>query len=470
MNEVSMIVNPVTRPIIAFTLAGIWVLSCALAQPSRAQPAAAAGAARPTNIILILSDDMGAGDLGCYGGTHTPTPQIDRLAREGTRFTRFYAAAPICSPSRAGIISGMFPSRLRITSYLQTKAGNRGCEQADFLDPKAPAFPRLLKAAGYATAHFGKWHLGGGRDVIDAPKFAAYGYDEHAGTYESPEPDPDITATNWIWSPKDKVKRWERTRFFVDKTLDFVARNRKLGKPCFVNLWPDDVHTPWVPGPDAPKGDTLKNLRGVLTEYDTQIGRLMDGLRAMGADADTLVIFASDNGALPTLKGARSAGYRGSKLSLFEGGIRMPFIVRWPGHVPAERTDDTNVIAAVDLLTTFCALTGASIPADVQAQLDGQDVSAALLGQGKIERKGALFWEYGRNDKFFSYPGDPNNRSPNVAVLDGRWKLLVNADGTQSQLYDVWADPSEGVNRATEHADITQRLTERALAWRKSLP
>jgi arylsulfatase A-like enzyme len=465
-----MIVNPVTRPIIAFTFAGIWVLSCALARPSQAQPAAAAGAARPTNIILILSDDMGAGDLGCYGGTHTPTPQIDRLAREGTRFTRFYVAAPICSPSRAGIISGMFPSRLRITSYLQTRAANRGCEQADFLDPKAPALPRLLKTAGYATAHFGKWHLGGGRDVVDAPKFAAYGYDEHAGTYESPDPDPDITATNWIWSPKDKVKRWERTRFFVDKTLDFVARNRKLGKPCFVNLWPDDVHTPWVPGLDAPKGDTLKNLRGVLSEYDTQIGRLMDGLRAMGADADTLVIFASDNGALPTLKGARSAGYRGSKLSLFEGGIRMPFIVRWPGHVPAERTDDTNVIAAVDLLPTFCALTGASIPADVKAQLDGQDVSAALLGQGKIERKGPLFWEYGRNDKFFSYPGDPNNRSPNVAVLEGRWKLLVNADGTQAQLYDVWADPSEGINRATEHADVTQRLTERALAWRKSLP
>ncbi|MDB5322951.1 MAG: arylsulfatase family protein [Phycisphaerales bacterium] len=442
-----------------------FICTCTLAHHAVAQ------AAHPTNIILILSDDMGPGDLGCYGGTHTPTPQIDRLAKEGTRFTRYYAAAPICSPSRAGIISGMFPARLRITSFLQTKAGNRGCEQADFLDPKAPSLPRLLKAAGYATAHFGKWHLGGGRDVVNAPKFAAYGYDEHASTWESPEPDPDITATNWIWSPKDKFKRWERSQFFVDKTLDFIARNRKLGKPCFVNLWPDDVHTPWVPGPDAPKGDTLKNLQGVLTEYDHQIGRLMDGLRAMGADADTLVIFASDNGALPTLNGARSAGFRGSKLSLYEGGIRMPFIVRWPSHVPAGKTDDTNVASAVDLLPTFCALTGAAIPQDVQSQLDGQDISATLIGDAKIERKTPLLWEYGRNEKFFSYPGPAtNNRSPNVAMLEGHWKLLVNADGTRAELYDISKDVSESINLATEHADVTKSMTDRAIAWRNSLP
>lgn len=438
---------------------------------TRVEPAQAQGAPRPMNIILILSDDMGPGDLGCYGGTHTPTPQIDRLAKEGTRFTRYYSAAPICSPSRAGIISGMFPSRLRITSFLQTRAGNRGCEQADFLDPAAPSLPRLMKAAGYATGHFGKWHLGGGRDVVDAPKFAAYGYDEHASTYESPEPDPDITATNWIWSDKDKFKRWQRSMFFVDKTLEFIARNRKADKPCFVNLWPDDVHTPWVPGPDAPKGDTLKNLHGVLSEYDRQIGRLMDGLRAMGADADTLVIFTSDNGALPPFDGARSAGLRGSKLSLYEGGVRMPFIVRWPGHVAAGKVDESNIISAVDLLPTFCALTGAAIPAEVASKLDGQDVSGTLLEGAKIERKAPLLWEYGRNEKFFSYPrAVTNNRSPNVAMLDGKWKLLVNSDGSDVQLYDVVKDKSESINVATEQAEVAQRMKAKALAWRKGLP
>ena len=227
---------------------------------------------------------MGIGDVGCYGGKLVPTPNIDRLAKDGIRFTQYYCASPICSPSRAGIITGQYPGRWRITSYLQTRAGNKGCEQADYLDAKAPSLPRAMKAAGYATAHFGKWHLGGGRDVVDPPKFAAYGYDEHAGTWESPEPHPDITASNWIWSDKDKVKRWQRSGFFVDKTLDFLRRHP--GQPCYVNLWPDDVHTPWVPSDEATKGDTAKNLRGVLIEYDRQIGRLMDGLRKLGIDCE----------------------------------------------------------------------------------------------------------------------------------------------------------------------------------------
>src|SRR3954468_18828394 len=202
-------------------------------------------AAERPNIVFIYADDLGPGDLGCYGGTMAPTPNIDRLATEGIRFTQYYPAAPICSPSRCGVITGQFPARWRITSFLQTRAGNRGCEQADYLDSRAPSLPRALKAAGYATAHFGKWHLGGGRDVVDPPKFAAYGYDEHAGTWESPEPHPDITATDWIWSDKDRVKRWDRTAFYVDKTLDFLGRHKD--RPCFVNVWLDDVHTPWVP-------------------------------------------------------------------------------------------------------------------------------------------------------------------------------------------------------------------------------
>ncbi|MES2571073.1 MAG: sulfatase-like hydrolase/transferase, partial [Verrucomicrobiota bacterium] len=297
----------------------------------------AADPTRKPNIILILADDMGIGDLGCYGGTQTPTPRIDRLAADGTRFTQYYSASPICSPSRCGIITGRDPARSRITSFLQSRKGNAGCEMDDFLDPRAPSLPRAMKTAGYATAHFGKWHLGGGRDVTDAPKFAAYGYDENAGTYESPEPHPDITAANWIWSPKDKVKRRDRTAFFVDKTLDFLDRHRD--QPSFINLWPDDVHTPWVPDEVSEQKDLPKNFRQVLGELDRQIGRLLDGLQSRGLADNTLVIFTSDNGALPTFKGARSGGFRGSKLALWEGGIRMPFIVHWPGHVPAGRIE-----------------------------------------------------------------------------------------------------------------------------------
>ena len=421
------------------------------------------GAQKP-HIILILSDDMGLGDVGCYGGTLVPTPNIDQLAKEGIRFSQYYSASPICSPSRAGIITGQFPARWRINSFLQTRAGNRGCEQADYLDPNAPSLPRAMKAAGYATAHFGKWHLGGGRDVVDAPKFAAYGYDEHAGTYESPEPHPDITATNWIWSPKDKVKRWDRSAFFVDRTLDFLGRNPE--KPCFVNLWPDDVHTPWVPDDAAPRGDTPANLKGVLADYDRQIGRLMDGLRKQALDSRTLVIFTSDNGPLPTFKANRAAGLRGSKLSLYEGGIRMPFIARWPGNIPAGRVDERTIMSGVDLFPTLCAIAGAQLPPGVA--FDGENLAGALLGI-PAERKAVLRWEYGRNDEFFKYPALLRDRSPSLAVRERSWKLLANADGSAAELYDMAMDPAETSNVAQKHPAIVERLQRDLLSWRKSL-
>lgn len=416
-------------------------------------------------IVFILADDLGPGDVGCYGGTTVSTPNLDRLAREGTRFTQYYSAAPICSPSRAGLLTGQFPGRWRITSFLQARAGNRACAQADFLDPAAPSLPRILQGAGYATAHFGKWHLGGGRDVTNAPPFAQYGYDEHAGTYESPQPHPDITSTNWIWSARDKVKRWERTGFFVDKTLEFLARRK--GQPCFVNLWLDDPHTPWVPNAGAPQGPRPANLRGVLTEMDRQIGRLLDGLRDQGLERDTLVIFASDNGALPTFDGRRSGGLRGSKLSLYEGGIRLPFIARWPGRVPAGHVDDQTVLGAVDLLPTLAALTRVKLPGD--AILDGENMSAALEGKSE-PRSRPLFWEYGRNEKSFSYPPIARDRSPNLAVRDGPWKLLINADGSGAQLFDVVTDRSETNDLAAKQPGHVQRLTKLLLDWRKALP
>src|SRR5688572_19802321 len=209
-------------------------------------PAVLVAAERP-NVIVVLADDLGPGDLARHGG-RTPTPNLDRMAKEGVRFTRYYAAAPICSPSRCGLLTGQSPGRWKITSFLQTRAGNKACEQADFLDPLAPSLPRVLKAAGYKTAHIGKWHLGGGRDVVGAPKFAAYGYNLGLGTWESPEPHLDLTAKDWIWSADDKVKRWNRTEWMVDQTVAFLKDHGE--SPCFVNLWLDDPHTPWVPSVD----------------------------------------------------------------------------------------------------------------------------------------------------------------------------------------------------------------------------
>jgi arylsulfatase A-like enzyme len=434
-----------------------------------AQPCSAAISQPKPNILFILSDDMGYGDICCYGGRFAPTPNLDRLAREGIRFTQYYSVSPICSPSRVGATTGMFPARWRLTSYLQTRAGNRACEQVDFLDPTAPSLARTLQTAGYATGHFGKWHMGGGRDVTNAPPFASYGFDEHAGTWESPQPHPDITATNWIWSPQDKVKRWDRTAFFVDKTLDFLRRH--TNQPCYVNLWPDDVHTPWVPSqerlglyPNGPQEE--RKFRAVLDEYDRQMGRLFAGLKDLGLDERTLIIFASDNGPLPSFRGSRSGGFRGSKLSLYEGGVRLPFIVRWPGHAPAGRVDDQTTVAAIDLFPSLCAITGVDLPREVA--FDGEDLSAALLGKPRARAK-PLFWEYGRNTNTFAFPNGVD-RSPNVAVREGDWKLLLNADGSDQQLYNLKTDPRESRNLAKENPDITARLKEEALVWRNSLP
>jgi arylsulfatase A-like enzyme len=444
------------------------ILFAALALPFGTAQAAAQPPTRP-NILFILTDDMGYGDIGCYGGQFAPTPNLDRLAREGIRFTQYYSPSPICSPSRTGATTGIFPARWNLTSYLQTRAGNRACEQVDYLDPAAPSLARTLKAAGYATGHFGKWHMGGGRDVTNAPPFAAYGFDEHASTWESPQPDPDITATNWIWSPQDKVKRWDRTGFFVDKTLDFLRRHRD--QPCYVNLWPDDVHTPWVPSqerlgfyPDGPQEE--RKFRAVLDEYDRQMGRLLAGLRELGLEDRTVVIFASDNGPLPSFRGSRSGGLRGSKLSLYEGGIRLPFLVRWPGHTPDGRVDEKTVLAGTDLFPSLCAIAGVNLPQGVA--FDGEDMSAALLGRPQSRSK-PLFWEYGRNTNAFAFPNGLD-RSPNVAVREGDWKLLVNADGSDTQLYDLRADPRETNNVADANASLARRLREQALAWRHALP
>jgi arylsulfatase A-like enzyme len=363
-------------------------------------------------------------------------------------------------------LTGCFPARWRITSFMQDRAGNRGCEMADFLDPRASSMPRVLKMAGYRTAHFGKWHLGGGRDVKDAPRFAAYGYDENAGTWESPEPHPDITASNWIWSDKDKVKRWDRTAFFIERTLDFLKRNK--GSPCFVNLWLDDPHTPWVPAAGAKNGNAQPNLKLVLQENDRQIGKLMAGLKELGIDNNTIVIFLSDNGPLPTFNRARTLGLRGSKLSLYEGGVRLPCIVRWPGKVPANRTDETTVLSAIDFLPTLASICGARVPED--AKLDGEDRSRALFGTAMEDRLHPLFFEYGRNEKFFKFPALKEDRSPNLAMRDGRWKFLINADGTRAELYDLTGDPNESKNIVDAQPAEARRLREALLAWRKSLP
>lgn len=422
------------------------------------------------NIIIILTDDMGYSDLSINGGPYS-TPNLDELAQEGKRFTKYYSASPICSPSRAALITGMEPSKWNIYTFEQEMSGNRAADQAPYLDPVAPTVVRTLKEKGnYNTAHFGKWHLGGGRDVYYAPPFSAYGYDEHSSTYESPDPDPLLTATDWIWSPKDSIKRWNRTSYWVDKTLDFLRRHKSEAN--FVNLWPDDMHTPWVPNSTKQGHDDTyeseENFKLVLEEFDKQVGRLVAGIDEMGLKEKTLIIFTSDNGPLPAFNGRRTGHKRGSKLSLYEGGVAMPFIVRWPGHIMPNSVDSTSVISNLDIFPTLADITGVAMPA--RFSFDGESKKYAWLDNPK-DRNKTMYWDYGSHGKkdAYRYP-EGHDRSPNLAIREGQWKLLVNYDGSRAELYDVEKDPGETDNVINANTKLAEKLKRKLMKWRDNAP
>lgn len=416
--------------------------------------AATAQEQQKPNIIILNIDDMGYSDPSCFGGTYTPTPNIDRLAEEGLKFTQFYTSCPISSPSRTGLTTGMYPTRWGITTFLQDRAGNAANEQNDYLSNRAPSMARAMKAGGYTTGHFGKWHMGGGRDVVNPPSITSFGFDEYSSTWESPDPDPKLTSSNWIWAQTDEVKRWDRTAYFVDKTLDFLKRHK--GEPCFVNLWPDDVHTPWVfENDEASRRESAESFTIVLKELDRQVGRLMEGLKEIGIDDNTIVIFTSDNGPAPAFDGHRTNSFRGQKGTLYEGGIRMPFIIRWPSVIEAGQVNNTSVLCTVDLFPTLCHIAGAPLPTDYA--FDGLDMTGTLLGQEQAERTKPLFWEFGKTKK--------DRVSPHIAVRQGNWKLLVNADGSNTELYDMTSDIFEKNNVASSYASVTAELKEKAIEW-----
>ncbi len=416
------------------------------------------------NIIIIYTDDMGYADLSCYGGDFVKTENIDRLAEEGIRFTQYYTAAPISSPSRVGITTGMYPTRWGIRSFLQTREGNRKNIQNDFLSDRAPSLARTLRDNGYRTAHFGKWHMGGGRDVDNAPSIYNYGFDEYVSTWESPDPDKMITASNWIWSDQDSIKRWNRTAYYVDKTLEFLKKNRD--KPCYINLWPDDVHTPFVPNPqqlstDKNDWEKVESFRFVLKEYDKQIGRLMQGLKSLGVDNNTLIIFSSDNGPNPSYGVERTKGLRGKKGTLYEGGIRMPFIVRWPSVITPNQVNENSVLASVDIFPTLCSITKSRISTDFPQ--DGEDRSDVILKNKNSERNKPVFWEFSRRKQ--TATGKENGLMPQVAVRWQEWKLLVFIDGSEVELYNMEDDPLEQNNVADQYKNTAERLKFEALRW-----
>lgn len=322
---------------------------------------------------------------------------------------------------------------------------------------------RAFQNAGYETAHIGKWHMGGGRDVKNAPSIYEYGFDEYVSTYESPDSDPVLTATDWIWSAKDSVKRWKRTEYFVDRSIDFIRRNKD--RAFFLNLWPDDMHTPWVPESFANQKRMWNDEKAfipVLKELDYQIGRLLDALDEMQLTGNTLIIFSSDNGPSPSFDALRTARLRGTKNSLFEGGIRMPFIIRYPKKIQKGIVNDKTVLCSVDLYPSLCAIAG--IKNEKGYKGDGEDMSDALLGKKQTVRKKDLMWDFGRN-KYFMFPKSKYDKSPHLAIRHGKWKLLVNSDGTDMQLYNMDVDKYELNNVAHSYPKLAEELKNKVCNW-----
>lgn len=422
------------------------------------------------NIVFIFADDWGWGDLSCHGHPYIKTPNIDKLAREGTDFHRFTVASGVCSPSRTAVITGHFPARYNIDGHFAWVPSNAKRNMPDWLDPKSPLLPRMLQNAGYLTAHFGKWHLSNNM-IPDSPLPSEYGYDEYG-------------AFNCAGEQMPVHQDAQNANAFIQRAHD-------ASQPFFINLWMHEPHTPFHTVPkyrwrfqDLDEPDNI--YASVLSHADDRIGEVLDTLDRLQLTENTLVIFSSDNGparaSRPTeldlmhdtatgagynIAGAKgvTGGRKGYKAALFEGGIGVPFIARWPGKITAGKVDDQSLLSAVDLLPTFCELAGAELPSDYAP--DGISQVAALKGDGKSVRTKPLFWKMKGG-----WP--PRTTQPyhwvSFAIVDQNWKLVSNRDASHNELYNLTSDPLEKSDVAADHPSVVTRLVGLIADWKTTLP
>ena len=424
----------------------------------------------PPNIVFIFADDWGWGDLGCHGHPYVKTPNIDRLASEGTDFHRFTVASGVCSPSRTAVMTGHFPARYNIDGHFAWVPSNAKRNMPDWLSPRAPLLPRLLQQGGYATAHFGKWHLSNNM-IPDSPLPSDYGYDEYGAFNCAGEQMP----------VHDDAKN----------AIAFIENCHKADKPFFINLWLHEPHTPFHTVPkyrwrfrDLEERDNI--YASVLSHADDRIGEVLHALDRLKLTDNTLVIFSSDNGparAAATTEltlmhdTATGAGYgiaaargitggrKGYKAALFEGGIGVPFIARWPGKIAAGKVDESSLFSAVDLLPTFCEVAGVTLPADYSP--DGVSQLATLMGKRHPSREKPLFWKMAG-----SWP--IQKRRPyhwvSYAIVHQHWKLVSNQDSSHVELFDIGTDIFEATDLKEKEPVVVAQLLKKLDAWKATLP
>ena len=452
------------------------VMTCVLVMMVFVETNAVAVQAKP-NVILFFIDDMGWGDFSCFGNEDAKTPRIDQLASEGLRFEQFYVNSPICSPSRTAISTGQYPQRWKITSYLAHRAMNEARGMAQWLDPAAPMLARSLQKAGYATGHFGKWHMGGQRDVDNAPPITDYGFDESLTNFEGMGPKllpltlkPGQETPGRIWGDAERLGdgfRWmlrsKITSGFIDAAIPFIQKAKSNNKPFYINLWPDDVHGPFWPPVDKWADGKRGLYLSVLQEMDRQFGKLFDLIQN---DEDlrnnTLILVCSDNG--PEQGAGRAGPFRGFKTHLYEGGLRSSLVVWGPGFIKKQNyVDRESVFSAVDLVPSLLDFTGTPKPEGVE--FDGESLTSTLLGNGGSRRSPIFFRRPPDRDSFYGV-----DDLPDLAMRKDNWKLLCEYDGSGAELYDLKSDRGEKNNVASQYSEVVSQMRKQLLSWHESMP
>ena len=401
--------------------------------------AARAQEQRPPNIIWIWCDNLAYADLGCYGG-RVETPNIDALTKEGVRFTQYYVAHTVCSPSRAALLTGRQPFRCGIVDVLRPD-GPSGLPADEI------TIAEVMRGRGYATAAYGKWHLGDRREYLPLQ----HGFDHWLGLPYSMDMLPTLLYNdNEIVDRLDGDHVGDVTERMIEDAIGFMDSHRD--EPFFMYFSHTLPHPP-INLPEKYENPDRSLYENALAYMDEQTGRIIDYVDANGLRDDTLIIFSSDNG--PMLNDGNTVGMRGRIRDSYEGGIRVPLIARWPGEVPPNRTIDDPAIA-YDVLPTLAEIAGAKLPND--RVCDGQSVAGALMGDGVIEREAPMFWVYFDNV---------------TAMRDGDWKLHVahrQRALDAPELYNVDADPNEEHSLTDEHPEIVDRMLKAIAEYSNQIP
>jgi arylsulfatase A-like enzyme len=438
---------------------------------------------RPPNIVIIFMDDLGYGDLGCYGAVDFRTPNIDRLAAEGMRFTNFLSAQPVCSASRAALLSGCYPNRIGISGALYPGAPYGIAKEETLL-------PEMLKAKGYATGIFGKWHLGDTSGYLPP----SHGFDEYMGLPYSNDMWPveydgtrSKTGSRFLWYPPLPLLRGDKvvdtvftleqqaalTGMLTDEAIRFIRKNAK--KPFLAYVPYPMPHVP-INATKGFRGGSRQGLFGdMIQEVDHHVGRIMQCLRDEGLDGNTLVIFTSDNGPWANFgnHAGSTGGLREGKGTTFEGGVRVPCIMRWKGVVPAGMVAN-QLACAIDILPTVAALTGSPLP---ERLIDGVDFSGVLKGNPDLHPRKTFLYYYRTNSLeavridnwklVFAHPS--RSYEGQAPGRDGVPGMAPETVSMPQALYDLRRDPGERYDVQGQHPEMVKRLEALAEEARRDL-